>query len=688
MAWGLRKAVVESFSNAFTPAAIIPAEIDWDRLVTLDFETYYDDEYTLKKLSTSQYVRDARFKAQMVGVKIGNKPTRCYPATKIAGVLAGIPWSTHSLLAHHAQFDGLILSHHYGIQPKMIYCTLSMARGLHSNDIGAGLHEVSKFHGGQGKIEGGLDATKGVRTWPKKLYDATVPYCTRDVEECLRIFKCMYPLMPAEEIDTIDMTCRMFTQPVLGVDRPRVQKELERELAAKRTLMLSVAEHATDIKLDKKELTALGPAPSEEDILVRKAKKLIGSNRFAELLRAEGVDPPTKISPAWLKKPPNERTEDGKQAFAFARTDLKFVELQEHPNERVRDLVEARLSVKSSSSETRAGTFLKATERGMALPAYYKYAAAHTWRWGGGDRTNMQNLKRGGELRKSIKAPPGHVLVVVDSGQIEARVNAWLWGQDDLLDDFRLYDAGKDRDPYCKFGDVVYGRQITKKDEEQRFVAKTGILALGYQMGAERLQRTLALGINGPKVVLSIEECQRIVYAYRRKNYRIKAGWASCQSMIQQMAAGMTGSHKCIAWSKETLHLPNGLHMHYPNLHDKRDMRMVAQTLTDENYEEFDPNWPEFVYERKDQEVKIYGGLMDENLCQALSRIIVAGQILAVNQKYRAVMTTHDEGVFLAKKSQGEKAYEFARAQFMKAPAWCPDLPLNADGGWDVIYSK
>lgn len=708
MGWGgaLKKAqpVVE-----YTPVQIVPDATDWERLVTLDFETYYDDEYTLKKLSTSEYIRDPRFKAQMVGIKIGSKPTRCYPASKIAAALHSIPWGTHSLLAHHAQFDGFILSHHYKIFPKKIYCSLSMVRGLFSNDVGAGLHEASIFFGGQGKLEGGLDPTFGVRTWSKALFNSTVPYCTNDVEECYRIFRDMHPRMPAEEMDLIDLTCRMFTDPVLKVDRPRVQKELEREIAAKKALMLGIAAStfASEIKLSKADLEPLGPNPSQEDILVRKAKKLIGSARFADLLRAEGVEPPMKVSPAWIKAPKEERQDDKKWVYAFARTDLKFVELLEHPKEAVRDLVEARMSVKSNTNETRAGRFLEATKNGMPLPVYLKYAAAHTMRWGGGNKMNMQNLKRGGELRRSILAPKGYVLPVADSGQIEARVNAWFWDQLDLLEDFRRSDRfkneqmklpkaqrkvarGEDRDPYCKFGEVVYGREITTLDDLERFVGKVGILGLGYQMGPPRLRNTLALGTMGPPVHLSEEECARIVYAYRKKNHRIKAGWAMCQRIIEEMANGISGSHKCIAWDKETIYLPNGMKMHYPRLHDKRVAKMVAHALAPETFDgdDYDPNMPEYVYERKGQEVKIYGGLLCENIVQALARIIVAGQLLMGARRYRVVTTTHDEGLFLAKAAQGVTATAYIHQCFLTPPAWCLDLPLNAESGYDTFYSK
>lgn len=183
------KAVVSSFM----PATFQPAPIDWGRLVSLDFETYYDMGYTLSALSTSSYVRDPRFEAQMVGIKIGHGKTRVVPRDKIAAEFKKINWGTHSMLCHNVQFDGFIMSERYGVVPKQYYCTLSMARALHSNEVGAGLHDVSVFYGGAGKLEGGVENMKGKsfdELWADKpLWNASAAYCANDVDEMFRIFQ-------------------------------------------------------------------------------------------------------------------------------------------------------------------------------------------------------------------------------------------------------------------------------------------------------------------------------------------------------------------------------------------------------------------------------------------------------------------------------------------------------------------
>lgn len=682
--------------------------VDWARLVSLDFETYYDTDYTLSKLSTSEYIRDPRFEALMVGVKVGRGKRKVIPGPKIRAFLKTVDWKTHSLLCHNTQFDGFILSHHYGVVPKRYYCSLSMARGLHSNEIGAGLEEVSVYYGRGGKLKGALEAMKGKRyadLVKEGIYAQGAEYCGVDVDEMHEVFKLMLDDMPQDEMDLIHLTCRMFCEPVLRVDIPRVEAELKRELDKRRALLTTLIDaplYEDLVKLTKAEREAAPEGSEARTMLI--TKKVVGSSeKFADLLRHEGVEPPTKISPAWMKKPAAERTDEGKYAYAFAKDDLDFVNLPDDVERlaaglnlnkkanvkklaerqaRLRALVDTRLAVKSTTNVTRAQRFLTAGANGMKLPVGYAYFRAHTGRWGGNNKMNMQNLTRGGELRKSVLADDGHVICVADSGQIEARVNGWLWGQDDLMDAFRASDTwdkakgvarGKDRDAYCQFGDLVYGREITTNDKMERFVGKVCVLGLGFQMGAPKLQMTLAKGaLGGPPVFFTLEQCQRIINAYRRKNNKIVAGWEICKGIIEDMAMGRAGSHGPISWEANTIWLPNGMSLKYPDLKKRLN----------------DQGWDEWTYQSGDQRKKLYGGLLCENIVQALARIIVAKQMLMIDAKHRVVLTTHDEVGTHVKAKLGPTATAFM-LKVMKTPLeWCRDIPLNAEGDFDVCYSK
>ena len=703
---GWTKAIKKSVKplNEFNRPMIVTKNIDWTRVVTVDFETYFDVNYTLKKMSTSEYVRDPRFKAQMMGLKIGNKPTRVIPPAKIKAELAKINWATHTLLCHNTAFDGFILSHHYGITPQYYLDTLSMARGLHSNEIGASLDEVAQHYGKGSKIEGVLEQTKGVLEWPKALFAKAGEYCAQDVDLTFEIFKEMHAKYPADEMDLIHMTCRMFCDPVLKVDIPRVQAEYEREVKKREELFFSTLDPAP-YRADKTVLKTRAERELEgieRDMLI--IKRVIGSNeKFADMLRAEGIEPPVKVAKAWMAKPASERDDDDKYSYAFAKDDAEFINLPDNidlwrgnlnpakkkdvplisaKQDRIRNLVQCRLAVKSTTNITRAERFMEAGRDGMSLPVGYAYYRAHTGRWGGNNKMNMQNLTRGGELRLSILAPKGHALCVADSGQIEARVNGWLWGQDDLMDAFRKADTwdkskgvarGDDRDAYCQFGDLVYHREVTTEDKMERFVGKVCVLGLGFQMGAPKFQMTLAKGaLGGPPVFFDINECSRIVNAYRRKNHKIAQGWDFCKQIIEDMAAGRAGSHKCLNWEKETIWLPNGLSLKYP------DLRMRIN----------DKGWDEWSYQSGDTRSKIYGGLLCENIVQALARIIVATQMLEIDKKYRVVMTTHDEAVAMPKLREADKCYAYMYKCMTTAPTWCSDIPLAAEGGWAINYSK
>jgi DNA polymerase len=207
----------------------------------------------------------------------------------------------------------------------------------------------------------------------------------------------------------------------------------------------------------------------------------------------------------------------------------------------------------------------------------------------------------------------------------------------------------------------------------ERFVGKVCVLGLGFQMGAAKLQMTLAKGaLGGPPVFFTLEQCQKIVAAYRRKNHRIEAGWDICKRIIEDMAAGRTGRHGPISWEKETLWLPNGMSLKYPKL---------TKSVNDKG-------WDEWSYQSGDIRKKIYGGLLCENIVQALARIVVAWQMLNISRKYRVVMTTHDEVVACPKTAAAETCYRYMYKWMTTAPHWCPDIPLAAEGGWAENYSK
>ena len=177
------------------------------QLITLDFETYFDTEYSLTRLTSEEYVRDPRFKAHCVGIRWPNGDVSVTSGKELKSY---VDWSKTAVLAHHAHFDGLILSHHYGLRPAFYFCTLSMARLVFPHVKSHSLGALAKMLGLEEKTVP-YESFKGVRDLPPDLYNRVADGCAQDVELTYAIFKRILPYIPPEELRVIDLTIRMFT---------------------------------------------------------------------------------------------------------------------------------------------------------------------------------------------------------------------------------------------------------------------------------------------------------------------------------------------------------------------------------------------------------------------------------------------------------------------------------------------
>ena len=622
-------------------------------IVTIDFETYYDKDYSLSKMTTEQYIRDPRFEVIGVGIKVNDYPTDWYSGGTPGNFLRSMKYDNKAILCHHTAFDGAILAWKFGINPKLWLDTLSMAKPAHSVTVGGSLAALSSFY------NLGTKGSEVVNALGKRREDFTkeelaryAEYCINDVELTYKLYKKLSKGFPAAELLVIDQTIRMFTHPVIQLDTKLLMQHLQ---------------NVRDSKVDLLRQALHGNTTDTPEQLT---DILMSNDKFAAALERLGIDPPTKISP---------RT--GLTAFAFAKTDYGMQLLQEHPDERVQALANARLGIKSTIEETRTEALIGVANRGR-LPIMLNYFGAHTGRFSGGDKLNLQNLpKRGNNtIRRALKAPEGHVLVACDSAQIEARVVAWLAGQESLLEAFR-----DGRDVYSEFATEVYGRKITKADKVERFVGKTCILGLGYGMGAEKFRRTLEIGQGGVSVNIDIDEAQRIVRVDRSVNHKIPQLWNQCNSALGGMLHRAEGSI-CdkVSYTEEGVHLPNGFVLKYPALRastsnyeyigDSRNFKkFLKQKVTQGN--------EEITY------TKIYGGKMTENIVQALAAQIIREQMAAVAAKgLRVVLQVHDEIVVSTPEKQAKETLAVMLTQMSQPPRWAPDLPLACEGGYASNY--
>ena len=601
-------------------------------LITIDFETYYTTkDLGFKTQTTEEYVRDPRFEVVGVAVKVNNEPTQwCSDSLdEIDLWLHQFDWDNSMVIAHNAMFDMAILNWHFDIRPKAIADTLSMARAINGIEVGNSLKKLAVHYNLGVKGEEVLQAVNlRRRDFTEQQLAEYGAYCRNDVDLTYDLFLTLLPMFQKVELKLIDLTIRMFTEPQLRLDESLLQQ------------------HLIEVKERKRKLLDECGANIED---------LMSNQKFAEVLRGLGVEPPMKIS-----------LTTGKEALALAKSDEGFKALAEHPDERVQTLVAARLGNKTTLEETRTERLIGIAGRGK-IPVPLSYYAAHTGRWGGSDKINFQNFpSRGdnaGKLKKAILAPEGHVIIDCDSAQIEARVLAWFAQQDDLVEAFR-----NGEDVYKIMASAIYRKEREEVTPSERFVGKTTILGAGYGMGGAKFQAQLkTFGVS-----ISTEESARIISTYRGTYPSIPTLWKSGSTAIDAMSKGRTATwgNGCITIGAEGILMPNGLYQRYPNLRKVRDKDGKDQ----------------YIYDSRKGAVKLYGGKLAENICQGLARCIIGEQLIKISRKYRVVLTVHDAVACVAPKEEAQEAMAYVMECMRFVPSWAQGIPLNCEAGIGESY--
>ena len=610
----------------------------------LDFESYYDDEFSLRKITPIEYINSPQFEALGCGFVTPDMGNFWIDGPDLHRFFDGIDWNNTFAVSHNALFDMLILARKYNHVPAMSGCTLSMARNFLAHALRSqSLASVSKYYGLPAKMDT-VQKTKGVsyamlRQMPD-LYEETKVYAIDDALKCRTIFyNMMRDGFPKGELEVIDMVIRMATQPRFELDQ------------------MVLAEHLANVKAQKQAL--LDNAQIDAD----NVSSLMSDQVLASQLLFAGVDAediPLKIS---------KRT--GKQQYAFAKTDKAFLKLLDHDEPVVQALVAARLGVKSTIEETRTTRLLAIGSVVDQMPVPLKYSGAHTHRFSGDWKINLQNLPRGGELRKAFKAPDGYVVVSVDASQIEARFNAVLSGQDDLVEDFR-----RGVDVYCGFAEDIYGYKVEKKLHiPERFVGKTGILSLGYGSSGEVFQNMCRIQGN---VHMQLFEAQNIVNMYRKKYPKIVENWNFAQKSVLPAMTKVDGDWvEMPNWplmiKSCALRLPNGNTLRYQDL----------------RHEMFDGYW-RWSFERGEVRRGVYGAKLVENVVQALAFVHIMEVAKRVKQKtYGMLMPqhqVHDELIYVVPEGVAERVRDLVVEEMSKAPTWMPNAPLAAEGHIGATY--
>lgn len=612
------------------------------RLITLDFETYYDREYSLSKMSTEDYITDPRFEVILVAAKVGDSETEWVtgPKKRIAEWLAALDLEHAGVVGHNMMFDATILQQQFGIRPGFIFDTISMAQAhirpfspkvslkacLEYCDF-EGLRKGEEVHNMLGRTRRSLSADELQR------YAA---YCCTDVEGTYRLFKHLKPMFPRSEFIVMDQTHRMYLDPVFELDAKLLAEIKAEEIAKKEQLIASLSQFCTK-------------------------DELMSNDKFALVLQRAGVEEvPMKIS-----------LTTGKPTYAFAKGDPEFKRMQEEyeDDDLVTALLDARLGVKSTLKETRSGRLLDIALKHKLLRVPLNYYAAHTGRYGGTQKINMQNPPRINkklgkrQMRYAMRAPKGHVVLAADLAQIEARIVSWLAKCTTLVDGF-----ANGEDTYSAFATRAFRQETVKgrsqDDDSRRFVGKTCILGLGFGMGAEKLKTTL----NKDGVKMPLTETQRLVNVYRETYYQIPQLWDKMTHALKIMSSGQ-GKFEFgpVCFGKQMVVLPNGMPIYYNGL-----------SLEDQEY------WYTFGRESR----KIFGGKLTENVVQALARIIVMDNMITIREELglQMVLQVHDELDYIVPEGQAD---EYARqiTEIMSiAPSWAPGLPVAVEVNYGPTF--
>lgn len=615
--------------------------------ITLDFETYYDSEYSLRKMTPVEYILDPRFEVIGCAVKEGDAKSFWLPGEDLRGYLAGLQ-DRIVVISHNALFDMCILCWHFDYVPHMMVDTLGMARAWLQHRLKSlSLASVATYYGigAKGTTVHKVLGMSAAAIRAAGFYDEYASYSCNDADLCWDIYRKMVAEgFPANEVAVMDTVLRCAVQPAFVLD-PAI-----------------LAEHLHAVQVSKEELMGRVGLTGRDELL--------SNDKFADALRRLGVEPPTKVSVA-----------TGQTTYAFAKTDAALMDLEEHENPDVQALVAARLGIKSTLEETRTQRLISISnlqwppevsprgnpDRGPFIPMALRYSGAHTHRLSGDWKLNVQNLPRGGALRRAIKAPRGKVVVAEDASQIEARLAAWFCGADTMTNAF----AAKE-DVYSTFASAVFGYPVKKSTHPvERFLGKTAVLGLQYGLGWVKFQSAVGLKAKselGQELNLSDEESQRVVNTYRRTYKEIPAMWRLLESLIPRMT-GKNFSYQLgpVTFEHERIRLPSGLYLNYHNLRYEGD---------------------QWVFDYAGRKKYIYGGKMLENIIQALARICVMDAAVRVRRRIgaRLQLQVHDELVYVVDEPVAQSIKDVVHEEMIRRPDWGPDIPLAAEGDIGASY--
>lgn len=674
-------------------------------VIMLDFETYFDGEYTMRNSSTVEYIHDARF--EILGMSRLLVPEGVnYPnyegdvnfecresATSYLRYLREeyrTDLADCTIVAQNAKFDMSILAFRFGIYPRYVIDTLGLARAWNSRQ-NHGLDELSKQWNlppkGDTAEFSGVTMRAGRFTKPKGRGKAKLPievpiatedqivslgsYANNDVSRQWEIFTLLLPRLsrPTVELPIMQHTLEMYTKPMMRVDEERGRSITSR----------------MEEEIDK----AIEPTGLTRELV---SKDSIFELALSASLEAAGDDP--EQYKKQTARPIAAVNGGGfKRAFALAKTDPEREILSNHPHGNVRLLMAARGAIDSWPNHiSRVNRFINQSKaNGGLLSNPLKYHGAHTGRDSGDEKLNTQNLGSRGhplvsEVRTILMAPPGHKLVIVDEAQVEARGLAWIAGQWDLVKKFE-----NNEEIYCGLASKILGFPVRKprksggiaaiedKMKRGRNLGKVAVLGMGYGMGKDRAFEYA----NGSPNFCDIDYATaiKLVTVYREDNQEIVRFWKDVERAFVYTAKFGTACEmpRGLRFEKTEdcdliLTLPSGRELHYHRL------KVVRGTYGDvaEVYNAREHHWEH-----------LWGGVLTENIVQAFCRdLLMEAMLRMANRGFRCVHRVHDELIFCVPEDRAEECLNAAIQEMSTRPSWAPELPLGAEGTVSDRYGQ
>lgn len=681
-------------------------------VLTVDFETYYDREYSLSKMTMIEYIMDGRFQPIMMSYAINDEPVKNvigYP--NIKRILGGIDWSNTVLNAQNTAFDATIIRARFGHTARYYTDTMAMARVTAAHVFeGASLAAIAKVLQANGvnvppkgkEVESALgmhlyNAYSGTPYIAKKattepnemqrghtLLMSYVEYCNNDVHLAREAFKYFTKMITPDEMQYGDMILKCYIEPSLYLDLPIIEEEIARI-------------HERD---ERRARDVANQYFNGNQAELRSVCRSVP--KFTEFLRSLGgkleheIDEDTDYT---FIIPSKYSEKKGRVEPCYSKTFPPIIEMCDRIDE-IGDIFRTKLAMSSSIELSRAERFraIAKIDCGFGMP--YTVSGAHTHRLGGADKLNVQNLSSGRKegqsnaLKRSISAPPGHKVVVFDSSQIELRTGSYIAGDHTTLN---LFVAGKD--PYSQQAALIYGgdpdeiKKLAKSGVEpyasiQRPAGKASLLSNIYGTGAVGFMNYAKLmGVN-----MTLEEAQHIVKVYRETHPEVVATWNACEVALRGMIAGASGYFGG----------PDGKLFYYDGARMNHGVRMPGIRLPDGNWLNYhclsmrEREYPDgstkmnYAYrglkEGRIQWIFTYAARIFENCNQALAFAVMKYQALLINQRYKIVLNTHDEWGIVVKDDEVEQAKEYMQWCMQQVPEWAKGLPVDCEGDAAVHY--